>query len=276
MYLVAGSSEKSFCIPQLWFRFCNYVHITMEWLILNELCNFQMHTIIMREIKSLKFFLWIFFKLALKILVCCFVVQSFSLVGLFVTPWTAAHRNFLYCTISWNLLKLMSNESVMSSNRLILCHPLLFLHSIFLSIRVFSIEPALCIRWPKYWCFSFSISPSNEYSGLFPFKIDWFDLLAVQGTHKNLHQRSKAPILLRLAFLMVQLSHLYMTTGKTIALIMWTFVGKEIYLLFNMLHFSLSIHRYISIITLKILATSVKIHWYACLGLEKRNKKKIP
>ena len=125
----------------------------------------------------------------------------------------------------------------MPSNHLILCHPLLLLPSIFPSIMVFSNESVLCIRWPKYWSFSFSISPSNEYSGLISFRIDWFDLLAVQGTLKSLLQyhSSKASILQCSAFFMVQLSHLYMTTGKTMALTRWTFVGKAMSLLFNML-----------------------------------------
>ena len=125
----------------------------------------------------------------------------------------------------------------MPSNHLILCHPLLFLPSIFSSIRVFSNESILCIRWPKYWSFSFSITPSNEYPGLISFKIDWLALLAVQGTLKSLLQyhSSKASILQHSAFFTVQLSHPYMTTGKTIALTRWTFVGKVISLLFNML-----------------------------------------
>ena len=139
--------------------------------------------------------------------------------------------------ISWSLLKLMSIESVMPSNHLILCHPLLLLPSVFPSIKVFSNESVLCIRWPKYWSFSFSISPSNEYSGLISFRIDWFDLLAVQGTLKSLpqHHSSKVSILWHSAFFMIQLSHSYMTTGKTIALTRWTFVGKVMSLLFNML-----------------------------------------
>ena len=126
------------------------------------------------------------------------------------------------------LLKLKSLESVMPSNHLILCCPLLLPPSIFPSIRVFSSESVLAIRWPKYWSFSFTISPSNEYSGLISFRIDWFDLLAVQGTLKSLlqHHSSKASILQHSAFFMVQLSHPYMTTGKTIALTIWTFVGK--------------------------------------------------
>ena len=125
----------------------------------------------------------------------------------------------------------------MPSNHLILCYPLLFLSSIFPSIRVFSCELVLLIRWPKYWSFSFSISPSNEYSGLISFRIDWFDLPAVQGTLKSLlhHRSSKASILWLSGFFMVQLSHPYMTTGETIALTMWTFVGKVMSLLFNML-----------------------------------------
>ena len=131
----------------------------------------------------------------------------------------------------------MSTESVMPSNHLILCRPLLLLPSVFPSIRVFSNESVLCIRWPKYWSFSFSISPSNEYSGLIFFKMDWLDLLAVQGTLKSLlqHHSSKTSILQCSAFFMVQLSQPYMTTGKTIALTRQTFVGKVLSPLFNML-----------------------------------------
>ena len=158
---------------------------------------------------------------------------------LFVTPWTAAHQASLSITNSQSLLKLMSIKSVMPSNHLILCHPLLLLPSVFPSIRVFSKESVLCIRWPKYWSFSFSISPSNEYSGLISFRIDCFDLLVVQGTLKSLlqHHSSKASILQRSAFFIVQLSHPYMTIGRTIALTRWrwTFVGKVMSLLFNML-----------------------------------------
>ena len=141
-------------------------------------------------------------------------VQSLSHVQLFETPWTAARQTFLSITNSQSLLKLMCMESVMPSNHLILCCPLLLLPSIFPSIRVFSNESVLCIRWPKYW--SFSVSPCNEYSGLIFFRIDWFDLLTVQGTLKSLlqHHSSKASILWHLAFFMVQLSHSYMTTGK--------------------------------------------------------------
>ena len=135
------------------------------------------------------------------------------------------------------LLKLMSTESVMPANHLILCHPLLLLPSIFPSIRIFSNESALCIRWPKYWSFSFNISPSNEHSGLISFRMDWLDHLAVQGSFKSLlqHHSSKASILWCSAFFMVQLSHPYMTTGKTIALTRQNFIGKVMSLLFNML-----------------------------------------
>ena len=141
-------------------------------------------------------------------------VQLLSRVRLFVTPWTAAHQASLSSTNSWSLLKLMSIESVMPSNHLILCHPLLLLSSIFPSSRVFSNESALRIRWPKYWSFSFSISPSNEYSGFISFRMDWLDLLAVQGTLKSLIQHHFK----KHQFLGTELSsHPYTTTGKTIA-----------------------------------------------------------
>ena len=164
-------------------------------------------------------------------------VQLLGCVQLFVTPWTIACQASLSITNSWNLLKLMSIELVMPSNHLILCCPLLLLPSIFPSIRVFSNETVLCIRWPKYWSFSFSISPSNEYAGLISFRMDWLDILAVQGTLKSLlqHHSSKASILQCSAFFMVQLSHPYMTTGKIIALTRRTFFGKIISLLFNMM-----------------------------------------
>ena len=154
------------------------------------------------------------------------VVQSLSCVQLFVTPWTAAHQSPLSSTISWNLLKLTSIELGMPSNLLILCCPLLLLRSIFRSIRVFSNESVLRIRWPKDWSISFSISPSNEYSGLISFRINSFDLLVVQGSLKSLLQcnSSKALILQYSAFFIVQLSHPYMTTGKTIALTRLIFV----------------------------------------------------
>ena len=164
-------------------------------------------------------------------------VQSLSHLRLFVTPWTAAHQTSLSITNSWGLLKLMSIELVMPSSHLILCHPLLLAPSIFPSIRVFSNESVLDIRWPKYWSFSFSLSPSNQYSGLTSIKMDWLDLLSVQGTLKSLlqHHSSKASILQHSTFFVVQLSHPYMTTGKTIALTRWTLVGKVMSLLFNML-----------------------------------------
>ena len=169
--------------------------------------------------------------------------QSLSHVQPFVTPWTAACQASLSITNSWSLLKLMSTKSVMPSNHLILCHPLLLLPSIFPSIRVFSTESVLHIRWPKCQSFSFSISPSSEYSGLISFRIDWFYLLAVQGTFKSLlqHHSSKASILWCSAFFMVQFSHPYMATGKTIALIIRTFVGKVISLLFNVLSSALTV-----------------------------------
>ena len=155
-------------------------------------------------------------------------VQSLSRVRLFATPWTAARQASLSITDSQRLLKLMPIESVMPSNYLILCHLLLFLLSIFPQIRVFSNESALCIRWPKYWSLTFSISPSNEHPGLISFRMDWLDLLAVQGTLKSLlqHHTSKASILLRSTFFIVQIAHQYVTIAKTIALTTWTFVGK--------------------------------------------------
>ena len=156
-------------------------------------------------------------------------VQSLSHVRLCVTLWTAALQASLSTTNSSSLLKLMSIKSVMPSNHLILCHPLLLLPSIFLSIRVFSNESSLCMRQPKYWSFSFSISPSNEPPGLISFRMNWLDLLAVQGILKSLlqHHSSKASILWHSAFFTVQVSHPYMTTGKTIALTTQTFVGKQ-------------------------------------------------
>ena len=165
------------------------------------------------------------------------IVQSLSHVQLFSAPWTSANRSSVSFTNSWSLLKLMSIESVMLSNHLILCHPLLLLPSIFPSIKVFSNESVFCIRWPEYWNFSLSISPSNEYLGLISFRIDWVDLLAVQETLKSLlqHHSSKASIIRHSAFFIVQLSHPYMTTGKTIALTRRTFAGKVMSLLFNML-----------------------------------------
>ena len=163
-------------------------------------------------------------------------LQSLSHVRLFVTPWTAAHQASLSITNCRSLPKPMSIESVMPSKHLILCHPLLLPPSIFPSIRVFSNESALLIRWLKYWSLSFNISPSNEHPGLISFRMDWLDLLAVQRTLKSLlqHHSSKGSILPCSAFFTVQLSHPYMTTGKIIALNRWTFVDKVMSLFCNM------------------------------------------
>ena len=162
-------------------------------------------------------------------------VQSLSRVRVFATPWTAAHQASLSITNSRSSLKLMSIELVMPSNYLIFCS--LLLPSVFPSIRIFPNESFLRIRWPKYWSFSFSISPSNEYSGLISFRRDWMDLLAAQGTLKSLlqHHSSKPSILQRSAFFTVQLSHPYMTTGKNKAWTVWTFVSKVMSLLFKTL-----------------------------------------
>ena len=168
-------------------------------------------------------------------------VQFSSVTQSCQTLWDSkdciARQASLSITNSQSLLKLMPIESVMTSSRLILCHPLLLPPLIFPSIRVFSNESVLCIRWPKYRSFSFSISPSSEYSGLISFRIDWLDLLAVQGTLKSLlqHHSSEASVLQHSAFFIVQLSHPYMTTGKTIPLTIWTFINKVMSLLFNML-----------------------------------------
>ena len=164
-------------------------------------------------------------RLSKLFLFCCSIVHC---IQLFVTPWTAACQSSLSFIISWSLLKLMSIQSMMPSSHLILCHPLLLLSPIPPSIRVFSNESTLRMRRPKYWSFSFSIIPSKEIPGLISFRMDWLDLLAVQGTPKSLpqHHSSKASILRCSAFFTVQLSHPYMTTGKTIALTRQTFVGK--------------------------------------------------
>ena len=164
-------------------------------------------------------------------------VYSLSRVRLFATPWTAACKASLSITNSRSLPKLISIELVMPSSHLILCHPLLLLRPVLPSIRVFSNESTLRMRWPEYWSFSFSISPSNEHPGLISFRVDWLDLLAVQGTLKSLlqHHSSEASILRHSAFFIVQFSHPYTTTGKTIALTRRTFVGKVMFLLFNML-----------------------------------------
>ena len=159
--------------------------------------------------------------------------QSLSRVRLFATPWIAARQASLSITNSRSSLRLTPIESMMPSSHLVLCLPLFLLPSIFPTIKVFSNESVLPIRWPKHWSFSFSISPSNEYSGLIFFRIDWLDLLAVPGTLKSLpqHHSSKASVLQCSAFFMVQLSHAYMTTGKTMALTRWTFAGKVIHCL---------------------------------------------
>ena len=175
-----------------------------------------------------------------KIIASGLTVQSLSLVWLFVTPWTAAHQASPSITNSQRLLRLMSIESVMPSNHLIFCCHFLLSPSNFPSIRVFSNESAL-IRWPRYWNFSFNFCPSNEHSGLISFRMNWLDLLAVQGTFKSLlqHHSSKASILQVSAFFIVQISHPYMTTGKTIALTRCTFFGKVMPLLFKCcLHWS--------------------------------------
>ena len=168
-------------------------------------------------------------------IVVAVVVQSLSCIRLFATPQAAVHQASLSLTISWSLLKPISIESVMPSNHPVLCHPLRLLPSTFPSFRVFCNESALHIRWPKYW--SLSISPSNEYSGLISFTIDWFDLLAVQGILKSLlqHHSSKASVIQHSAFFIVQFSHAHMTTGKIVALTGWSFVSKIMSLLFNML-----------------------------------------
>ena len=160
-----------------------------------------------------------------------------SPVRLFANPLAAAHQASLSITNSQSPPKPMSIGSVMPSNHIILCHHLLLLPSVFPSINAFSNDSAFRMRWPKYWSFSFNISPSNEHPGLISFRVDWLELLAVQRTHKNLlqHHSAKASILQRSAFFIVQLPHPYMTTGKTIALTRWTFVGKVMSLLFNML-----------------------------------------
>ena len=182
---------------------------------------------------------FLFYKVCLssQIVLSTQSVQSLSCVQLFPIPWTAARQASLSSTNSWRLHKLMSIELVIPFNHLILCRPLLLLPSIFPGIGVFSSESVLRIRWPKDWSFSFSISPSNEYSVLISFRMDWFDLLAVQGTLKSLlqHHSLKASILQYSALFIVQLSHPYMTTGKTIALTRRTFVDKVMSLLFNML-----------------------------------------
>ena len=181
---------------------------------------------------------WLYNPFFVQLPKCLFSsVNSLSCVWLFATLWMAARQASLSITNFWSLLKLMSIESVMPSNHLILCHPRLLPPSIFPSIRLFSNELVICVRLPKDWSFSFNISPSNEYSGQIFFRMEWLDLLAVQGTLKSLlqHHSSKPLILQRSAFFIVQISHPYMTTGKTKVLTRWTFVGKVISLLFNIM-----------------------------------------
>ena len=182
----------------------------------------------------------------MKIMVQFSSVQSLSRVWLFATPWIPAHQVSLSLTISRSSLKLMSIKSVMPSSHLILCRPLFLLPLIPPSIRVFSNELTLCMRWPKYWSFSFCIIPSKEHPGLISFRMGWVDLLAVQGTLRNFlqHHSSKSSILQHSAFFTVQLSHLYMTTGKTIALTRQTFFGKVMSLLFFLSFFFFSAFQY--------------------------------
>ena len=211
-------------------------------------------------------------------------VQFLGHVRLFATPWTAAHQASLSITNSWSSLRLISIESVMPSNHLILCCPLLLPLSILPSIRVFSSESVLHIRWPKYWSFSLNISPSNEHSELISLRMDWLDLVAVQGTLKSLlqHHSLKASILWQSAFFIVQLLHPYMTTGKTIALTRRTFVGKVMSLLFNMLSITRPLKRMkshhlqqmdLEIIALNQVKTKTNIIWYHLYRKSKKKKK---
>ena len=192
------------------------------------------HSLVLYSFVSIRgyFLKWfLFFTLYICPIILLFSsVQSLSHVQLFATPWTTARQTSLFVTNSQSLPKLMSIKSVMPSNHLILCRPLLLLRSISPNIRVFSSESALPIRWPKYWSFSFNISPSNEHPGLISFRMDWLYLLAVQGTLKSLlqHHSSKASILWHSVLYIVQLSHPHMTTGKTIALARQTFAGKVV------------------------------------------------
>ena len=203
----------------------------MFYIILQRMYRCLTLLIITRVITNFLSFILFIFDLVIS------SVQSLSRVWLFATPWIAACQASLSITNSRSLLKLMPIESVMPSSHLILCRPLLLLPPIPPSIRVFSNESTLCMRWPKYWSFSFSISPSNEHPGLISFRMDWLDLLSVQGTLKRLlqHHSSKASIFQRSVFFTVYFSHPYMTPGKTIALTRWTFVGKVMSLLFSML-----------------------------------------
>ena len=208
---------------------------TEEWIKMWYICTIEYYSVIIRnEIGS---FVEKWMDLETVIHSKVNWVQSLSCVRFSVTPWTTAHQASLSITNSQSPPKPMTTELVMLSNHLILGHPLLLLPSIFPNIRVFSNESAFCIRWPKYWSFSFNISPTNEHPRLISFRMDWLDLLAVQGTLKSLlqHHSSKASILRCSAFFIVQLSHPYMTTGKTIAMTRWTFVDKVMSLLLNML-----------------------------------------
>ena len=214
--------------PAYWYSW-SYTVFSHYLLLINETWQryWNVTTVIMMYVNSI-------------LLTNVFLFSSVQLLGhvwLFATLWTAACQASLSIANSQSLPKLMSIESVMLSNHLILCRPLLLLPSIFPSIRVFSNESALRMRWPKYWSFSFDMSPSNEHPGLISFRMAWLDLLAVQGTLKNLlqHHSSKASILQCSASFIVQLSYPYTTTGKTIALTRWNFVDKVMFLLFNML-----------------------------------------
>ena len=229
-YILIKEYGDVFCIYRLHFS-CELGHPAL-WADLNWLINATGYVFLSSSASKC---LWNS-KLC-KSLKTVVIVQPLSQVWLFVTPWTAACQASLSFTISQSLLKLMSVELVMTSNYLILCHSLPLLPSIFPSIRIFSNELALHIRWLKYWSFNLSISPSSECSGLISFRMDWLDLLAVQGTLKSLlqHHSLKTSVLQHSVFFMVQLAHLYMTTGKTIALTVRSFVGKVMSLLFNML-----------------------------------------
>ena len=216
--------------PPFWLWFCIFLFFILSSLFQNMFCYLSW---ILMSISLLRVHLIIILKIPSLTQLVFSSVQLLSCVQLFATRWTVARQAALSTTNSQSLLKLMSIESVMPSSNRILCHPLLLLPPIFLSTGVFWNESALHIRWPKYWSFSFTISPSSEHSGLISFRMDWLDLLAVQGTLKSLlqHHSSKESILCCSAFFTVQLSHPHVTTRKTIALTRWTFVGKVMSLL---------------------------------------------
>ena len=224
-------------ISTLYIRSSNLIFIIMESLYIWQQIQFLLLPGCDHSVFCFFEFKFFFFKYYFLLLFSS--VQSLTRVCFFATPWTAACQAFLSITNSQSLPKLMSIELVMPTNHIILCRRLLLLPSIFPTIRVFSNESALCNRWPKYWSFIFNVSPSNEHPGLISFRMDWLDHFAVQGTLKSLlqHHSSKASILQHSAFFILQLSHPYMTTGKTLALTRWTFVDKVISLLFNMLSF---------------------------------------